>query len=77
MIRKAAVRTKGGSGASGMDADGWRRILASNDLGTSGSDLRIAFANVVQKMCTDLAETHAIKAFLALPLDIMRQKSRT
>ena len=77
MIRKAAVRTKGSSGASGMDADGWRRILASNDFGTSGSDLRIVFANVVQKMCTDLAETHAIEAFLALPLDTIRQKSRT
>ena len=70
MIRKPAVRTKGGSGASGMDADGWRRFLASNDFGTLDSDLRIVFANVVQKMCTDLAETHAIEAFLALSLII-------
>ena len=27
MIRKAAIKTKGGSGPSAMDADGWRRIL--------------------------------------------------
>ena len=47
MIRKAAVRTKGGSSPSGWDADGWRRILASTNFGTSSSDLRKAFANVV------------------------------
>ena len=27
MIRKAAIKTKGGSGPSAMDSDGWRRIL--------------------------------------------------
>ena len=47
IIRKAVIKTKGGSGPSGMDADGWRRILASNNSGTSSSDLRKAFANVV------------------------------
>ena len=31
MIRKVAIRTKGGLGPSSMDADGWRRILASNN----------------------------------------------
>ena len=72
MIRIVAIRTKGGSGPSGMDADSWRRILASNNFGTSGSDLRKAFANVVQKLCTDLVETHTIEAFLScrlIPLD--------
>ena len=29
MIRKAAIRTKGGSGPSDMDANGWCRILQS------------------------------------------------
>ena len=48
-IRKAAIRTKGGSGPSGMDADGWSRILASSNFGTSSSDLHKAFANLVQK----------------------------
>ena len=72
MIRIAAIRTKGGPGPSGMDADSWRRILASNNFGTSSSDLHKAFANVVQKLCTDLVETHAIEAFLScrlIPLD--------
>ena len=55
-----------------MDADGWRRILAINNFGTSSSDLRKAFANVVRKSCTDLVETHTIEAFLScrsIPLD--------
>ena len=31
MIRKAAIRTKGGTGPSDTDTDGWRRILAFNN----------------------------------------------
>ena len=72
MIRKAAIRTKVGSGPSGMNANGWHRILASNNFGTSSVDHLKAFANVVQKLCTDLVETHTIGAFLScrlIPLD--------
>ena len=72
MIRKAAIRTKGGSGPSGMDVDGWCRILASSNFGTASSDLRKAFANVVRKLYTDLVETDTIEAFLScrlIPLD--------
>ena len=54
-----AIRAKGVSGRSGMDANGWRRILSSNNFGTSSSDLRKAFANVVQTLCTDLIDTLA------------------
>ena len=68
MIRKAAITTKGGSGHSNMDADSWRRILASDTLGISSSDLCNAFANVVQKLYTDIVETHTIEAFLACRL---------
>ena len=55
-----------------MDADGWHRILASTSFGTSSSDLCKTIANVVQKFCTDLVETHTIEAFLScrlIPLD--------
>ena len=72
MIRKAAVGIKGGSGPLGMDPDGWCRILAFNNFGTSSSDLLKEFANVVRKLCSDLVETHTIEAFLAgrlIPLD--------
>ena len=71
MIRKAVIRTKGHSGPSGMDVDGWHRILASINFGTSSSDLCKAFANLVQKLCTDLAETHTIEAFLSCHLILL------
>ena len=68
MKRKAAIRTKEGPDHSSMDADGWRRILASNNFGTSSIDFRKAFANVVQTFCTDLVDTHTIEVFLAWSL---------
>ena len=68
MIRKAAIGTKGDSGPSGMDANGWRRILASNNFGTSSIDLRKTFENVVQKLSTDLVQTHTIEAFFSCRL---------
>ena len=38
-VRKAAIRTKGGSGPSGLDAYGWRRIFTSKSFGECASDL--------------------------------------
>ena len=40
MILRATTDTKCASGPSGMDADGWRRILASSQFGTASLDLR-------------------------------------
>ena len=73
MIRKAAIR-KGGSGQSDMDDYGLHRIVASKYFGKSSSDLHMAFANVVQKLCIDLVETID---FSILPLNIVGQKPRT
>ena len=73
IIRKAAIRTKGGSGASGTNADCWCIVLTSSSFGTLSSDLCWAFTNVVQKLCTDLVETHIKGAFAScrlIPLDI-------
>jgi hypothetical protein len=39
-IMKSALRTRGSSGPSGLDADGWRRILVSKNFGNVGKDLR-------------------------------------
>ena len=50
MIFQAEIDTRGGSGPSGMDADGWRRIMASSQFGTTSSDLRTAFAEVIKTM---------------------------
>lgn len=66
----------GDSGSSGMDAEGWRRILASNNFGTANSNLRELFANVVHTLCIDLIETQTIKAFFSCRLIQLEKKSR-
>ena len=52
LIMKAARMTKGGSGPSGMDADGWRRILISSSFGSSSSELRKALAEFIKKIAS-------------------------
>ena len=78
MVKEAALKTKGGSGPSGLDADGWRKILVSKSYGTINADLRRAFANVIKKICTERLPVDTTKdetpleAFLAcrlIPLD--------
>ena len=49
LVLKAALETKGGSGPLGLDADGWRRILAPKMFGDCGKDLREAIAKCHQK----------------------------
>ena len=51
-IAKAAQRTKGAAGPSGLDADGWRRILVSKNYGKIGKDLRSAIARMTHNLCT-------------------------
>ena len=48
LILKAAMLTKGGSGPSGLDADGWRKISTSRSFGTASSELRKIFALFVK-----------------------------
>ena len=71
LIKKAATKTRGGSGPSGMDADGWRRILLSKYFGESSSDLCKTLANVAKKLSTE-DKSLSLEAFLAcrlIPLD--------
>ena len=73
IILKAASITKGGSGPSGMDAEGWRRILTSSQYGTATSDLRKIFADVIKKLCIEKItptsnDSTSIDAFLACRL---------
>ena len=55
-ITNAALRTRGSSGPSGLDADGWRRILVSENFGTTGSSLRSALASFARKISTSETE---------------------
>ena len=72
VIRNTALRTRGGSGPSGMDADGWRRILTSNSFGQSSTDICMALANVAKKLSVEPDQTNSLEAFLAsrlIPFD--------
>ena len=53
MVNEAALKTKGGSGPSRLDTDGWRKILVSMSYGRINADLRRAFVNVIKKICTE------------------------
>ena len=50
LIKNAAIKTKGGLRPSGLDADGWRRIIVSSCFGTATADLRKAIAELVKKI---------------------------
>ena len=62
-IQKAAVKTQGGSGPSGMDADGWKRILTSKQFGKSSIDLWEAFAEVIKRFVASKINQHPWKLF--------------
>ena len=72
MILKAAKITEGGSGPSGMDADGWRKVIVSKVYGDVRNDLRKSLAQTVRKMCTEHVSDNSLEAFNAcrlVPLD--------
>ena len=64
MVLKAAQLTKGGSGPSGMDADGWRKILKSK---TYVRDLQKALAIVVKKMCVEDVTDNSLESLMSSP----------
>ena len=50
LVKKAAIKTIGGCGSSGLDADNWCRILLFNQFGSSPLDLRTSIANFVKRL---------------------------
>ena len=73
LILKAAMLTKGGSGPSGLDADGWRKILTSRSFGTLSSELRKTFALFAKSLCIEeIKNAESLESFIAcrlIPLD--------
>lgn len=73
-IAKAALRTKGSAGPSGMDADGWKTILLSKNFKKVGKDLRTAIALMTRKLCTQeiKSDPNSLEAYTAnrlIPLE--------
>ena len=63
--RYFALRTKGSGIPSGVDANGFRRILASKSFKKSGTDLRGVIAAMTRRFCTKFIDPLGIEAILA------------
>ena len=69
-IRRAALRTRGAAGPSGLNADGWRRLCSS--FKSHSHDLCEALASFARRICTELVDPKLLTAFVAcrlIPLD--------
>ena len=66
---------KGGSGPSGLDANGWRRILTSRAFGTATLDLRKTFDKLMKKLCVEELESpSSLESFVACRLISLDRK---
>ena len=71
MVKYAIKRTRGAAAPSEMNADGWRRILISDNFGNVGEQLRKSIAEMAKGLCQERSVNY-IAAFLAcrlIPLD--------
>ena len=75
-MRKAAIRTKGRSDPTRLDADGWRKMLTSKVFDSYTSDLRKAIFDFIKHICinktkfqnnTTSLETYTVSSLV--PLD--------
>ena len=72
MVRDATLRTKGSGGPSGVDANGFRRILTCKSFKRSGTELCEAIASMTKRLCTEYVDPRGLEAILAnrlIPLD--------
>ena len=72
MIKEVALKKKGSGGPSGIDANGFRRMLASKSFRKSSASLCDAIAMLAKKLCTELVYPATIEPILArrlIPLD--------
>lgn len=69
MISEAALRTKGSGGPSGVDANGFKRILTCKSFNKSSANLCDALATMTRKLCTEYIDPRSIEPILANRLD--------
>ena len=72
MVREAALRTKGAGGPSGVDANGFRGILACKSFKQSSLRLCDAIATMIRTLCTQYIDPSTIASLVAsrlIPLD--------
>ncbi|XP_066926215.1 uncharacterized protein [Clytia hemisphaerica] len=59
------MKTRGGAGPSGLDGDGWRRILCSKNFKTESNDLCLSLARMAKHLCTTIETDNSLEAFLS------------
>ena len=72
MVGEAALKTKGSGGPSGVDSNGFRRMMACKSFKKSGTNLCSAIATMMRRLCTEYVDPRSIEAILAnrlIPLD--------
>ena len=72
MVRDAALRIKGSGGPSGVDSNGFRRIISCKSFKRSGTEVCKAIASMTKRLCTEYVNPRCLEAFLAnqlIPLD--------
>ena len=72
MVREAALKTKGSGGPSGVDANGFKRMLACKSFKKASTGLCNAIAVLAKRLCTEFIDPLTIEPILAnrlIPLD--------
>lgn len=67
LVREAALRTKGSGGPSGVDANGFKRILACKSFKRSSINLCESIATLT-RLCTEFVDPLTIEPIVASPL---------
>ena len=69
MVRQTALRTKGAGGPSGVDANGFRRILACKSFNQSSKRLCEAIATITRTLCSQSIDPMTMVANRLISLD--------
>ena len=70
--RHCLLRTKGSCGPSGVDANGFKRMLACKSFKKSSTNLCDSLATLARRLCTEFVDPLTIELILAsrlIPLD--------
>ena len=76
MIQQSTLKTRGRAGPSGLDGDGWHRILTSNCFGTEPSDLCASLAKLTKILCSINQEENSLEPLLASCLILLNKNPR-
>ena len=65
MVREAVLKTKGSGGPSGVDSNGFRRMMDCKSFKKSARNLFSAIATLTRRLCTEYVDPRNMEAILA------------